>query len=263
MRGLKTITGMLILSALPGLLFAATEFKIKKSEVDSDITILENIDKWLLNIEGATKRSNEFSSTYSFDIPYSEKISRDGSYFYAYNDEFKDAKSSFYSICKKLKGDKVTAVKDGAYYITYKDRYDASLTNKPFFDACEWNESVFLMDIEFKRHRSKFGLNIVDIVRYNRIEDKKQHDLEVERQKQKKEQIAKQKAEKEKQRSEAIRLTEKRISQAPEFRQNLSIGDMTTFGMVIDINRPIAKIQTKDSNEKWFKIDQLLPEIVN
>lgn len=44
-----------------------------------------------------------------------------------------------------------------------------------------------------------------------------------------------------------------------KFRSKLKIGDSTNCGLVITINRPLAKIQTK-IGEKWLRLDQLYPK---
>lgn len=43
------------------------------------------------------------------------------------------------------------------------------------------------------------------------------------------------------------------------FRKNISIGDDSHCGLVIEVKKPIVKIQTV-SGEKWFKIKQLYPK---
>lgn len=40
------------------------------------------------------------------------------------------------------------------------------------------------------------------------------------------------------------------------FQSNLKIGDQTTDGLVIEVKRPIAKVQTP-KGEKWFRIEEL------
>ncbi len=47
-------------------------------------------------------------------------------------------------------------------------------------------------------------------------------------------------------------------SEILRFRKNLKIGDRTQHGLVIEVRRPIAKIQTA-FDERWFRIDSLLP----
>lgn len=42
------------------------------------------------------------------------------------------------------------------------------------------------------------------------------------------------------------------------FRKGLKIGDRTNLGLVIEIKRPIAKIQARDG-ETWFRIEDLAP----
>lgn len=53
-------------------------------------------------------------------------------------------------------------------------------------------------------------------------------------------------------------ISPKQISAAPAFRAKLKIGDMTTMGLVVEVKRPIAKIQT-DRGERWYRIDALFP----
>lgn len=42
------------------------------------------------------------------------------------------------------------------------------------------------------------------------------------------------------------------------FRKGLKVGDRTDFGLVIEVKRPIAKIQARDG-ETWFRIADLDP----
>lgn len=42
------------------------------------------------------------------------------------------------------------------------------------------------------------------------------------------------------------------------FRANLKIGDYTTQGMVVEIKRPIVKLQTSDG-ERWFNLHSIYP----
>jgi hypothetical protein len=44
-----------------------------------------------------------------------------------------------------------------------------------------------------------------------------------------------------------------------DFQKNLKVGDYSYDGLVIEVKRPIAKIQTRNA-EKWFKIDELMPQ---
>lgn len=42
------------------------------------------------------------------------------------------------------------------------------------------------------------------------------------------------------------------------FRKGLKVGDRTSLGLVIEIKRPIAKVQTGEG-ETWFRIEELFP----
>jgi len=43
-----------------------------------------------------------------------------------------------------------------------------------------------------------------------------------------------------------------------EFRKELKRGDVSSFGLVIEVKKPLAKVQTQ-YNERWYRIDQLEP----
>jgi len=43
------------------------------------------------------------------------------------------------------------------------------------------------------------------------------------------------------------------------FRKGLKVGDRTNLGLVIEIKRPIAKVQTRNG-ESWFRIEELTPD---
>jgi hypothetical protein len=43
------------------------------------------------------------------------------------------------------------------------------------------------------------------------------------------------------------------------FRSKLDVGTETQNGMIIEMKRPIVKVQTK-AGERWFKVDELFPE---
>lgn len=47
-------------------------------------------------------------------------------------------------------------------------------------------------------------------------------------------------------------------SEILRFRKHLKVGDRTLYGLVIEVKRPIAKIQTVNG-EQWFRIEALLP----
>jgi hypothetical protein len=51
-------------------------------------------------------------------------------------------------------------------------------------------------------------------------------------------------------------LARARAARAQTLRQHLAIGDQTHCGLVVEIRRPIVKVQTK-LGERWLKIDQL------
>jgi TPR repeat protein len=44
-----------------------------------------------------------------------------------------------------------------------------------------------------------------------------------------------------------------------DFRLRLDVGTETQYGMIIEMKRPIAKVQTK-TGERWFKVGELLPK---
>lgn len=57
---------------------------------------------------------------------------------------------------------------------------------------------------------------------------------------------------------EAAEVEALRATNTPAFRQNIKRGDKATIGLIIEVNRPIAKVQT-DKGERWFRIDELEP----
>jgi len=57
---------------------------------------------------------------------------------------------------------------------------------------------------------------------------------------------------------EAEREAVRKKQEAEKFRQKLAVGDQTHCGMVIELKRPIVKVQTFDG-EKWFRVAQLFP----
>jgi hypothetical protein len=47
--------------------------------------------------------------------------------------------------------------------------------------------------------------------------------------------------------------------QIATFRNNIKIGDHAALGLVIEVKKPIAKLQLWRGGERWFQIDQLAP----
>ena len=48
------------------------------------------------------------------------------------------------------------------------------------------------------------------------------------------------------------------FAETVRFREHLKIGDMSQCGMVVNIRRPIAKIQMAD-HERWIRISEIYP----
>jgi uncharacterized lipoprotein YehR (DUF1307 family) len=58
--------------------------------------------------------------------------------------------------------------------------------------------------------------------------------------------------------NEAPKLYDKRSAEIINFREHIKIGDQSQCGMVVNIRRPIVKIQMADK-ERWIKISDIYP----
>lgn len=48
-----------------------------------------------------------------------------------------------------------------------------------------------------------------------------------------------------------------------QFRKAIKVGDLSTLGLVIEVKKPLALIQPAKGENRWFRIDELIPDRKN
>jgi hypothetical protein len=49
------------------------------------------------------------------------------------------------------------------------------------------------------------------------------------------------------------------VEEIARFQKDLKVGDVAQQGLIIEVKRPIARVQTAE-RERWYRIDKLLPQ---
>lgn len=242
------------------------EFKFNKKLLDRSKSFTDNFDIWINTIPQNSKSNGLYETYYSFSIPYYHE--ERGKYIYPFKNERDDVETIFIKICKKIKGKEVTAVvnRDDTYTIV-ESRYVASTMNRPFKSACLSKDGPVSLEFDLRRNRDVFAFYIRDVSKYEKHllkegEERRQREIDFDRAlREKKAMEIEQKRKLEEE--AASSLFEKRKEKSASFQENLVIGDVSTLGMIIEIRRPIAKVQLKSGEEEWFKINVLLPEDID
>ncbi|WP_444927639.1 hypothetical protein ACJJI4_07785 [Microbulbifer sp. TRSA002] len=254
--------------------FAAENLFEIDRKFNAGVSLFSDLDKWLSNVDGVSLDVRDNYVTYSVNIQYYTKQGFWDVHPRPYFHEEKDSKKAFKHLCKKHGGIDVTAVEyvDKRYRFPYKkyyqffrSRYQASSIRKPFYEACEVNGQHVIFQFGYYKVDNIFWVKVIDNESYmaNRKADfEGWQKAMASARKQKMEEELKEKARIRKmEENYQKKVALDRVKRAAGFRRSLEVGDMTSIGMVVDIRKPIAKIQLQSNgDERWYKIDELYPE---
>jgi hypothetical protein len=222
-------------------LSACGPLSVKPSAIDpiSDLSHLaanEGIDNafrhWMDEISAVEGATYKAGASYYIDIPYYEE-SAGGGYVYPYENEFTAAENAMSALCSVngfTKGSAKLLSKEPEFIIV-----DPSTTPNPhpWYWACIKDhaiQNVLVTDSHKTSNRLELTLfTSSDIEAYRSLK-----------------------------REKAIALNDQKKIISLNFKEQLKAGDQTSVGMVIEVKRPLALVQTSNG-QTWFDIIMLEP----
>lgn len=212
-----------------------------KSRVDLDPqtnltgSVKDKFEQWATSISSSKQIPDPYGVQYEYAVPYYQVAA--GNYSLPYNNEYKAARKTFKRICTSSGGQVIKVVEEKDTRFKFHQIDPSKMKNVPrHFSGCVINGEL---EAVLKTDHSKYDQEFYMALFTQADRDKYMAYVEQENKK----------------------IAERRKQLTKEFQENLSLGDQSQQGMVIEINGPLVKVQ-QSSKEKWIKLSSLKPRLL-